>query len=515
MIDQFEQAFTQCNDEEDRRAFFAAISAAATTEFGPLHRPAALVVLVVRSDFEAQCAAYEELTDAVQDRYLVTPMTEQQLRQAITRPADVANASVDPALVDELLRVIRGPSASGVLPHLSHALDQAWRHRAEDDVITLADYDHVGGIAGSIAVSADRAFAHLTQDQQAVTQPVFMRLVTTSSDLIVSAGRANRAELMAGSTADVDAILEAFAAERLLTLGEDSVEISHEVLLTAWGQLREWLDGDKIDMARYSRLNADANEWVAHERRAAYLYPPARLAEVEVAAARWASVPGRYPPLALSQRAFLDAARVAARRVRRLRRGVIAVLSALTVAAVATSVLATHYASNANHQQAIALSRGLAGQAAGLEDSDPREADQLAVAAWHESPTSAAANVMSQLLERQAQDGALPAEPDDVSTFLALSPDGTLLATVGPNSTSIQLWETATSKPIRTVPLPSPIFGLIDGLAISPDGRFVAVAVNQEVELLTLATGHLIRMLGTPGLTLNQLSSIVFSLTGS
>jgi hypothetical protein len=66
-------------------------------------------------------------------------------------------------------------------------------------VITLADYDHVGGIEGSIAASADRAFARLPQAQQA--------------------GRATRAEPTAGTTADVDAVLEAFAAERLLTLG--------------------------------------------------------------------------------------------------------------------------------------------------------------------------------------------------------------------------------------------------------------------------------------------------------
>jgi WD40 repeat protein len=512
VVDQFEQVFTQCDDDAERRAFIAAISAVATTGFGPRHAPAALVVLVVRSDFEAQCAAYEELTDAVQDRYLLTPMTEQQLRHAITRPAEIAGASVDRVLVDELLRVIRGPSAAGVLPHLSHALDQAWRNRAEDDVITLADYDHVGGIEGSIAASADRAFARLTQAQHAVAQPVFMRLVTTSSDLVVSAGRATRAELTAGTTADVDAILEAFAAERLLTLGDDSVEISHEVLLTAWGKLRGWLDGDKIDMARYSRLNADTREWEAHERRAAYLYPPGRLAEVDAATKRWTSVPGRYPPLAPAQQAFLDAARGAARRTRRVRRGVIAVLSALTIAAVVTAGLATHYASSANQQQTIALSRALAAQAASLEDSDPEEAGQLAVAAWHTSPTSQAADAMSILLARLGQNGELPAEPADVPTFLALSPDGKLLATANPSSTDVQMWDTATGKPVATRPLAYlGLLGIVNGIAFSPDGRFLAGAVNQQVRLLAPATGKLVRSLGTPGLTADQLSSIAFS----
>ena len=52
--------------------------------------PAALVVLGVRADFEARCADYPQLADAVQDRYLVTAMTERQLRMAITEPAKKA-----------------------------------------------------------------------------------------------------------------------------------------------------------------------------------------------------------------------------------------------------------------------------------------------------------------------------------------------------------------------------------------------------------------------------------------
>ena len=46
--------------------------------------PAAVVVLSVRADFEARCVNYPELANAVQHRYLVLPMTERQLRMAIT-----------------------------------------------------------------------------------------------------------------------------------------------------------------------------------------------------------------------------------------------------------------------------------------------------------------------------------------------------------------------------------------------------------------------------------------------
>ena len=84
VVDQFEELFTQCADEGERRAFVTALHAAATTGHGPDQAPAALVVLGVRADFEARCADYPQLADPVQDRYLVTAMTERQLRLAIT-----------------------------------------------------------------------------------------------------------------------------------------------------------------------------------------------------------------------------------------------------------------------------------------------------------------------------------------------------------------------------------------------------------------------------------------------
>ena len=135
VIDQFEQLFTQCPDEEQRQVFITALHAAATAGHGPDQAPAALVVLGVRADFEARCAGYPQLSEAVQHRYLVTAMTERQLRMAITEPAKRAGSRVDEDLVDVLLREVRSrqPTAgAGVLPLLSHALDQAWRSRAGD-----------------------------------------------------------------------------------------------------------------------------------------------------------------------------------------------------------------------------------------------------------------------------------------------------------------------------------------------------------------------------------------------
>ena len=267
-------------DEEQRRAFITALHAAASAGHGPDDAPAALVVLGVRADFEARCADYPQLADAVQDRYLVTAMTERQLRMAITEPAKKAGSRVDDDLAEVLLADVRtrqpGVSGAGVLPLLSHALDQAWRSRT-GEALTLADYERTGGIEGAVADSAQRAYDHLTPGQQAAARQVFTRLTATSSDGLDTADRATRAELTDGKSPaevrDVEAVLEAFAAERLLTLAADTVEISHEVLLTAWPLLRDtWLAETHADRIVRTRLHNIAAEWARNSRDPSYLY---------------------------------------------------------------------------------------------------------------------------------------------------------------------------------------------------------------------------------------------------
>ena len=125
-MDQFEELFTQCAHEGQRRAFLTALHAAATAGHGPENTPAGLVVLAVRADFEARCAEYRQLADVIQNRYLVTAMTERQLRVAITEPARKAGSKVDDDLVGVLLTEVRngqpGTFAAGVLPLLSTPL---------------------------------------------------------------------------------------------------------------------------------------------------------------------------------------------------------------------------------------------------------------------------------------------------------------------------------------------------------------------------------------------------------
>ena len=503
VVDQFEELFTQCPEEGQRRAFITALHAAATARHGPDQAPAALVVLGVRADFEARCADYPQLAGPVQDRYLVTAMTERQLRMAITEPAKNADAGVDDSLVEVLLAEVRtrqpGTSGAGMLPLLSHALDQAWRSRA-GQALTQADYERTGGIEGAVAASAQRAYDGLAPAQQTAARQVFTRLTATSAEGMDYADRATREELTAGKSPaeaqDVEAVLEAFTAERLLTLATDTVEISHEALLTAWPLLRDtWLADSHADRIARTRLHATAAEWERHSRDRSYLYTGSLLQAAAQTAARIGADPARHPPLSQTERGFLHASSHAHRRTVRRRQGFIALLMALVIGLASVAAFAflarqdaVHNAATASHQHAIALSRQLAAESLNIDGTNPVTARQLAVAAWAVFPTGQAGSAITTLLAEQQQQGMLPADPSTVSA-VAFSPDSKLLASGGGDGT-VRLWNPATGRPVGA-PLHASARDGVFGVAFSPDGTLLASAGGDgTVRLWNPATGQ-------------------------
>jgi WD40 repeat protein len=487
VVDQFEQLFTQCPDEEQRRAFLTALHAAAGR--AGTDTPAALVVLSVRADFEAHCAEYAQLADAIQDRYLVTSMTDRQLRMAITEPAKQAGSRVEDNLVETLLREIstRGPlsssafpasrpiSGAGVLPLVSHALDQAWRNRA-GDTVALPDYERTGGIEEAVADSAQRAYDGLTSAQQSAARQVFIRLTATTADGVDIADRVARTELIDGKRAaeaqDVVAVLEAFAAERLLTLAASTVEISHEVLLTAWPLLRDtWLAESRADRIVRTRLHSAAAEWTRDSRDPSYLYSGSLLEAATDTAARASANPVRYPPLSESERDFLQASDRARRRRVRRRRTFTASLMALVVCFAAAAVLALQASRNAAQQRDDAVARQLIAQSEAVGDSNPAIAKLDSIAAWRIHPSDDARYAMLAAATRPGI--ATLTGHTAVVHSVAFNRDGKMLVSGGDDGT-VRLWDVARRQPIGDPLTGTGYLNIVYSVAFSPNGKTVA-----------------------------------------
>ena len=500
VVDHFEQLFTQCPDEDQRRAFVTALHAAAAS--APAQTPPALVVLSVRADFEARCADYPQLADAIQDRYLVTAMTDRQTRMAITEPAKKAGSRVEDDLVEILLREITSPqpktpspataqvavTGAGVLPLLSHALDQAWRHRAAD-TLTVADYERTGGIEGAVADSAQRVYDRLSPAQQAAARQVFIRLIATSPDGIATADRVSRTDLTAGKSQteaqDILVVLEAFTAERLLVLAADTVEISHEVLLTAWPLLRDtWLAETHTDRIVRTRLHNAATEWTQDSWDPSYLYSGSLLDVATETATRAGADPAHYPPLSDIEHDFLHASNQAHRKRTRRRRAVIAFLMALVITVAFAAVMAFRASHNAAQQRDIAVAGQLIAQSEALGDSDPTTAKLESLAAWRIHPSDEARYAM---LTADAHPGLaiLTGHTSDVVS-VAFSPDGKTLASASADDT-VRLWNVATRRPIG-----APLRGHtndVRSVAFSPDGKTLASgSADDTVRLWNVTT---------------------------
>src|SRR4029077_9023816 len=133
-----------------------------------------LVILTMRADFYGKCAANAELAAALSDHnFLVGPMTDDELRRAIERPAQLVGCEFDAGLVDLFVQDVR--NQPGALPLLQHALLELWNKR-EGRRLTVKGYQEIGRLEGALRSRADSTLDGFSQDEQELCRRTFLRL---------------------------------------------------------------------------------------------------------------------------------------------------------------------------------------------------------------------------------------------------------------------------------------------------------------------------------------------------
>ena len=476
VVDQFEQVFTlnQGPDAEDRRrSFIAALRAAVCPSDPPGAGPAALVVLAVRSDYFDACQKCPGLGDTLKEElFLVGPMNRSEFAMAITGPAAEAGLRTEPGLAEAIISdvyAMRPNDATAALPLLSQAMRLTWEHR-EGNRLTVHGYDQTGGVSRAVQTSAEMAYDSLPAEERALTREILLQL-TVISDGRLGRRPVTRADLYAAHPAAdqprLDAILEAFAARRLIVLGQGIVQIAHDALLTGWPRLGGWLGEDMASMALLSQLADDSTTWLAHDRNDAFLYRGIRLAAVQQSKTRWSARQDRYP-LTPDQRAFLETSqRVATRRARQLR-SLAAGLVILLIASCAGALYAAFADKNANDQRNIAVSAQLATLSEAQDIADPVTAARLAAAAWQVKHTDKARESMLEVLTQPGRAALTRGGPDRAVAFGPRHSG--ILATAG---RAIQLWNLATNHPIGP---PMAVAGDANAVTFNRAGTILATA---------------------------------------
>ncbi|MEV4069139.1 nSTAND1 domain-containing NTPase [Nonomuraea fuscirosea] len=512
VVDGFEEVLAGAGaGDPDTAAFVAALHAVA----GGPHN--VLVVVVVSAPFAERCVAFPELAGPA---YTLGPMGRGELRRAITGPAEVAGLALEEGLVDAVLddlRTPRGAPEPGALPLLARAMHTTWCHR-DGDRLTLRGYAETGGIRRAVVDAAESAYLALDAPRQAVARTVLRRLAAISRDGRILPRRAAldglRAE-HADAAGDLDAVLRALAAARVVVVDADAVRMAHGCLAEDWPRLRDWFEEDLSGQILYNQLLDDAAAWMDSRRNPEFLYRGTRLATVLRARGRWEE--SGELPLDDRARLFLEAGDRARRRRRTVRgTALLALLVTVLVAGLNVASLTT-----AERRLRIVrddeVSQGLAEQSALV--SDPALSALLAALAWRVSPTPEARSGLLRVLgwparrssyrlgdpalalafgregdivaAEAAKDGIRlsgvrvrrkPARIGGAGSVVAFSPDGRTLVVGGGTGVRVvdrRSLDVRDRIPTRAKP---------SSLSLSPDGRTLALAVAGGVQLVDLAT---------------------------
>ncbi|HSK89147.1 MAG TPA: tetratricopeptide repeat protein [Anaerolineales bacterium] len=311
IIDQFEEVFTQCRQEDEQRAFIENLLHA----IDPADPQPVTVLVTLRADFYSQLAFHDRLRELVsQNQEFIGAMNREELTRAILQPAALGNWKVQEGLVEVILDDLG--SEPGALPLLSHALLETWKRR-RGRVLTVSGYTEAGGVRGAIAQTAETVFRQrLSPEQQPVARMIFVKLAEMGEDSLDTRRRAAFSELItrATDTSTIDAVLGILTDARLVTTGTlepgDTrvVEVAHEALIREWPTLRDWLNQNRQGLILHRQLTEDTNDWIKLERDPGALYRGIRLKQT----LEWVKTNPEL--ISLTEQEFLDASQNVARK---------------------------------------------------------------------------------------------------------------------------------------------------------------------------------------------------------
>ncbi|MGH2655195.1 MAG: BTAD domain-containing putative transcriptional regulator [Actinomycetota bacterium] len=501
LIDQFEEVFTQVDDQDERARFLTALLTAATDP-----RSRVRVVVTLRADFYDRPLLYRGFGDLLAARsQAVTALSVEELERAVTGPAELVGIAVEPRLIAEVVADVA--DQPGALPLLQYAVTELFERRT-DSTLTLEAYRDIGGVSGALARRAEDLYEGLNDAGKEAARQLFLRLVTLGEEGSVDTRRrVLRAEL---TSVEVDreameSVIDTFGARRLLSFDRDpltrgpTVEVAHEALLSEWSRLRVWIEGAREDVRMHRRLATSAREWEEAGRDPSYLVRGGHLDQFEA----WAESSGLA--LTADERDYLEAslaqgeadrANEEARKAHEAlleRRSLVrlrALVAVLTVAALIASGLATFALGQrrrAEREATVAMAQGLATAAVASRGEDPDRSILLAleaIRAYRAGGLPVGRDAVEALHQAvQASRVVLSVGPAGGATDL--SPDGTRLAAAGSahgtSGSDAALWDTSNGEQLLTLEGHA---GGVNDLEFSADGSRLVTASEDRTSIV-------------------------------
>ncbi|MEO1619631.1 MAG: hypothetical protein AAFU53_01210, partial [Cyanobacteria bacterium J06632_3] len=319
IIDQFEELFTySCNSSvlSERQLFIQCLIEALQDPSIPLG-----VVISLRADALDELLPYPQLKDLVEkNTVMVTPMTYDQIKDVVQKPAKKMGIELDPTMLYTLAMDTNG--APGELALIQQTLLELWRRRDSSTRgaaprLTMDAYMSLGGVKDVITHKADVVFDSLSEEMQRAARRIFLALCELGEGREDHRRRALRSELINENFPPelIDCTLDKLSAERLVVVSQSSiptsccseqgielpnatwqtqrdessplstwfldnisttakpmigsprtVDIVHDSLVNDWDLLRTWLAESRNTMRQQRRLERNAQEWTERNR---------------------------------------------------------------------------------------------------------------------------------------------------------------------------------------------------------------------------------------------------------
>ncbi|MCL2932062.1 MAG: NACHT domain-containing protein, partial [Trichodesmium sp. MAG_R03] len=295
VIDQFEECFTLCKNDEKRREFFDCFLSVLRSE---KTQNKFCLVLGMRADFLDQCSKYSGLaTEIKEHQLLVTPLEKDEIEEAIKKPAELVGMGVEAKLVAQMAEdFLRNP---GSLPLLQYTLDALWKYATQGEdkskYLTLASYEKLGGIQGTLTKQADAVFEGLNKEKKSVAKRIFLELVQPGERSVnflkvTDTRRRVILEKLPNKQHSLELLLEvsdnlADPNNRLITKDKSEkgtlLDIIHEDLIRSWKTLRGWVEEYQEALPVERKIEADAAEWEKDGRNKGLLLRVGKLSKAE------------------------------------------------------------------------------------------------------------------------------------------------------------------------------------------------------------------------------------------
>ncbi|MGD0505273.1 MAG: tetratricopeptide repeat protein [Steroidobacteraceae bacterium] len=331
LIDQCEELFGRGFDEELIEGFGGFLRA--------LQGLGVWTLASIRADATPLLKSYRSLRavyGADEGQYYLESMSGRALDEVIEGPARVAQLDFERdesgVGLNERLREDAYREKES-LPMLEFTLNELYARRRGRQ-LTYEAYREVGGLAGSIATTAQRVLAGVQEaEREAAQRGVFRSLVRVDESGGAERRYARLQEIKGSSRVLVERLIEARLCVTDQRQGEAVVAFAHDTLLGNLPALSQWLKNEAGLMQTRELAQKDARAWSEHRESVDWLAAADKLA-------LYRGLEAAQVELGEGVRRYLSCSVLRQRRVRRLR---VAGVTAVVLMAVGVMAAAAAY----------------------------------------------------------------------------------------------------------------------------------------------------------------------------